>query len=75
MKESDILKDILQSRISNQVSYNNNLIYIRNPEVRQVYTSMRDDEMRSIIKLQQKIKKLELPKGIISRVFTARPGY
>lgn len=75
MKEVDILKDILQSRISNQVYYNENLINIRNPEVRQVYTQLRDDEMRAIVKLQQKIQRLEAPPGIISKIFPTKPSY
>lgn len=70
MNKNDILKDILQSRISNQVFYNNNIITNRNPEVRQVFTQMRDDEMRSIIWLQKKVQRLESPPGIINKIFT-----
>ncbi|MDQ2085573.1 hypothetical protein RBH29_03885 [Herbivorax sp. ANBcel31] len=68
-----ILKDILQSRISNQTFYNDNLITIRNPEVRQVLTQLRDDEMRSIVKLQQKIDRLQDTSGIISKIFPTKP--
>ena len=59
MKDVDVMKDILQSRISNQLVYNNTIIDLRNPEIRQLYTQMRDDEMRCIAKLQQKIERLE----------------
>lgn len=69
MKEIDILKDILQYRISNQIFYNNNLIYIRNPEVRQLFAEMRDDEMRAVEKLQQRIQKLENKPYIVSKIF------
>ncbi|WP_027338859.1 hypothetical protein [Halonatronum saccharophilum] len=69
MKDVDILKDILEYRISNQKFYNQNLIEIRNPEVRAITTQMRDDEMRAIVELQHKIKRLEAPSGIISKVF------
>lgn len=75
MKEADILKDILQYRISNQKSYNENLIEIRNPEIRQVFTQMRDDEMRAIVKLQQKIERLEASTGIIAKIFPTRQQY
>ncbi|GAB6086009.1 hypothetical protein [Alkaliphilus crotonatoxidans] len=75
MKEVNILKDILQSRITNQKFYNENLIDIRNPEVRALFTQLRDDEMRAIVKLQQKIERLEAPSGIISKVFPPRPKF
>ncbi|PRX33586.1 hypothetical protein BX659_103113 [Orenia metallireducens] len=75
MKEADMLKDILQYRINNQIFYNRNIIDIRNPEVRAVLTQLRDDEMRSIVKLQQKIEKLEAPSGIISKVFPSQPNF
>ena len=69
MKEVDMLKDILQSRISNQIFYNHNLIHIRNPEVRQLFSELRDDEMRAIEKLQQKVQRLENKPYIISKMF------
>lgn len=69
MKEVDILKDILEYRISNQLFYNENLINIRNPEVRQLYTQLRDEEMRAIVKLQQKIERLEAKPYIVSKIF------
>lgn len=71
----DILKDILQSRISNQIFYNESLIKIRNPEVKQVLTQLRDDEMRAIVKLQQKIDRLQNTSGIIAKIFPTRPKY
>ncbi len=75
MREGDILKDILQYRITNQSFYNNNLINIRNPEIRQIFTQLRDDETRSIVKLQQKIERLEGKKNIIAKIFPTRPNY
>lgn len=75
MNEADILKDILQYRILNQTFYNENLINMRNPEVRQIFTQMRDDEMRAVVKLQQKIERLEASPGIISRIFPTKPNY
>ncbi|MGE5405691.1 MAG: hypothetical protein ACM3PP_12215 [Candidatus Saccharibacteria bacterium] len=75
MKEIDVIKDILQTRISNQVFYNDNLINIKNPELRQVFTQLRDDEMRSIVKLQQKVTRLESPVGIISKIFPGKKKF
>lgn len=75
MKELDIYRDILQYRISSQTFYNENLIAVRNPEIRQLFVQLRDDEMRAVVKLQQKIDRLEASPGIVSRIFPAKPGY
>lgn len=75
MDEINALKDILQSRISNQVFYNENLIQIRNPEIRQVFTELRDDEMRAIVKLQQRIHRLDASPSIVSKIFPTRSRY
>jgi hypothetical protein len=75
MKDVDILKDILETRISNQILYNHNLLNVRNPDLRQVYTQLRDDETRAIVRLQQKIAGLEAPTGIISKIFPTKPTY
>lgn len=75
MKKADILKDILQTRISNQVFYNENLIAHRNPELRQVFTQLRDDEMRGIIRLQKQVQRLDAPPSIISRILPTKPKY
>ncbi|NLI58012.1 MAG: hypothetical protein GX387_05750 [Clostridium sp.] len=75
MEVVDILKDILQNRISNQIFYNKNLIIMRNPEVRQLLTQLRDNEMRAIVKLQQKIDRLQDASGIISKIFPTKARY
>lgn len=75
MEPIDILKDLLQYRISNQKFYNDNLITIRNPELRQMFTQLRDDEMRAVVKLQQKIERFQASSGIISKLFPTRPKY
>jgi len=69
MKDIDIYKDLLYFRISNEVYYNRNVIDVRNPEVRQLFTQFRDDEMRALVKLQQKIEKMETSTGIIAKIF------
>jgi rubrerythrin len=75
MKEVDVLKDLLQYRISNELFYNQSLIEVMNPEVRQIFTQMRDDEMRAIVKLQQRIERLEADPGIIAKIFPTKPKY
>jgi len=69
MEEVDILKDLLQYRISNQLFYNEYLVNIRNPEVRQVLTQLRDDEMSGVVELQQRIERLLANPGIIAKIF------
>jgi rubrerythrin len=75
MKDIDIIKDILYYRISNQVFYNENIIDIRNPEARQLFTQMRDDEMRSVSKLQQKIERWESAPFVVSKMFPTLRHY
>lgn len=75
MKDIDIYKDLLYFRISNQVYYNRNIIDARNPEVRQLFTQLRDDEMRAVVKLQQNIEKLEASPGIIAKIFPTKAKF
>ncbi|HWR60291.1 MAG TPA: hypothetical protein VN580_01685 [Clostridia bacterium] len=75
MEDVDILKDILQYKIINQVSYNENLVNVRNPEVRYVFTQLRDDEMRDIIRIQQKIERNKGTSGLIAKIIPNRPKY
>ena len=75
MENVDILKDILQYRVINQVSYNENLINVRNPEVRSIFTQLRDDEMRDIVRIQQKIERNKGSAGIIAKIIPKRPKY
>jgi len=75
MKEIDILKDMLQYRILNQSFYNRNILETKNPEVRQLFAQLRDDETRAVVKLQQKVERYEAAPGIIARIFPAKPRY
>ncbi len=74
MKDIDILKDMLEYRISSQLFYNKNLIHIRNPEARQLFSEMRDDEMMSVKKLQEKIERLQAKPSLISRIIFPTKG-
>ncbi|MTI49627.1 hypothetical protein [Sporosalibacterium faouarense] len=75
MKDEEILRDILDFKIHNQIYYNESIINVRNPEARQLFKSMRDDEMRHIIKLQQKIERLYSKTNIISKIFPTKAKY
>ena len=75
MEDIDILKDILQYRIINQVSYNENLVNVRNPEIRHVFTQLRDDEMRDITRIQQKIERNKGSSGIIAKIIPNKQKY
>lgn len=75
MDDVDILKDILQYRVINQISYNENLINVRNPEVRSAFTQLRDDEMRDIVKIQQKIERNKGDVGILAKIIPRKPKY
>lgn len=75
MNEADIYRDILQFRVSSQKQYNEDVIAIRNPEVRQLFTQLRDDEMRAVAKLQQRIERLEASPGTVARIFPTRTKF
>lgn len=75
MKKDDILKDLLQTKISNEIYYNENIINIPNPEVRQVFTEMRDDEMRNIVRLQKNIQRLESHTNIITKILPSKSKF
>ena len=62
-------------RVINQVSYNENLVNVRNPEVRHVFTQLRDDEMRDIARIQQKIERNKGSSGIIAKIIPKKTKY
>lgn len=75
MEDIDILKDILQYRMINQLSYNESLINVRNPEVRNTFAQLRDDEMRDIIRIQQKIERNKGSAGIIAKILPKKQKF
>jgi hypothetical protein len=72
MKDIDILKDLLSYMTASQSLYNYDAIELRNPEARQLFILIRDDDMRAVEMLQQKIERFESETGIIARVFPNR---
>lgn len=72
MKEQDIVKDLLQTVTSMQIYFNERAINVRNPEVRHLFIEMRDDKMRNISKLQQKLERLQSKPSIVARMLPAK---
>jgi rubrerythrin len=60
------LKDLLENKMHRQRFFNDNMLYLTNPEARQTFAQIRDDEMRHIIILQQIIDTLTHPKQPVS---------
>lgn len=72
MKEADILKDLLHFISSLQIKYNEDVVKIVNPEARQLFAQLRDDETRSIIKLQMKVERVQSKARVIARFLPAK---
>lgn len=58
MNTLDNLQDALQSEMMLQSMYNMHMLNITNPEVRQLFTQMRDAKMQNVTRLQQEIQQL-----------------
>ncbi|MDK2934452.1 MAG: hypothetical protein PWP27_2262 [Clostridiales bacterium] len=58
MNDINRLNDLLQTEIKNQEQYNRYMVYIQNPEVRQMLAQLRDIKMQQITQLQQEIGKI-----------------
>lgn len=58
MNNIDFLHDSLQDEIILQSMYNKYMMEISNPEVRQLFTQLRDSKMKNISQLQQEIKNM-----------------
>jgi hypothetical protein len=56
MNTMDFLHDSLQDEMMLQSMYNKYMMDISNPEVRQLFTNLRDAKMKNISQLQQEIK-------------------
>ncbi|KOY64476.1 hypothetical protein [Clostridium sporogenes] len=56
MNNMDFLHDSLQDEMMLQSMYNKYMMEISNPEVRQLFTQLRDSKMKNISQLQQEIK-------------------
>lgn len=56
MNNIDFLQDSLQDEMMLQSMYNGYMMKIENPEVRQLFTQLRDSKMKNITQLQKEIK-------------------
>ena len=66
MNDLDKLQDVLQGEIMMQSMYNKHMLDITNPEVRQLFTQMRDTKMQNVTLLQSEIQKI-MQQGKVSR--------
>ena len=58
MNTLDKLQDALQGEMMMQSMYNKNMMDITNPEVRQLFTQMREAKMQNVTQLQTQIKQM-----------------
>lgn len=58
MNKLDMLNDILEDEMMAEEKYNKHMMEIIDPEVRQLFTQMRDAKMQHITQLQQEIQKM-----------------
>jgi hypothetical protein len=58
IKELEKLRDVLQTEMKNQAMYNQFMIHIQHPEIRQMFMLMREGKMQHITQLQQEINKM-----------------
>lgn len=56
MNTKDFLYDSLNDEMILQSMYNKYMMEINNPEVRQLFTQLRDEKMKNVSQLQQEIK-------------------
>lgn len=56
MNTIDYLHDTLEDEMMMQSMYNKYMMEINNPEVRQLFTQLRDEKMKNVSQLQQEIK-------------------
>jgi ferritin-like metal-binding protein YciE len=63
MKNVSKLEDMLHMEMATQALYNKYMLEIENPELRQMFTQMRDGKVQQITKLQQEIKSMKTNQG------------
>jgi hypothetical protein len=56
MNTVDFFNDSLQDEMMLQSMYNKYMMEITNPEIRQLFTQLRDSKMKNVSQLQQEIK-------------------
>lgn len=72
----DMLQDLVKYLINLQTFYNENIVNITNPYVRQLFTEMRDEAMRFVSLVQTNIEGLESKPTNQNNIVLNRPkGY
>ncbi|AIS51437.1 hypothetical protein TKV_c02320 [Thermoanaerobacter kivui] len=69
----DMLQDLLKNLVNIQAFYNESVVNITNPYVRQLFNQMRDDVMRFISLLQINIESMESKPSIPNNTVLNRP--
>lgn len=59
MNKLDKLSDIVETEMADQMLYNQYMLQITNPEVRQLFTQLRDEHMQHITQLQKQFLQLK----------------
>ncbi|MBM7647812.1 rubrerythrin [Bacillus ectoiniformans] len=59
MNKLDKLHDIVETEMAYQMLYNKYMLQITNPEVRQLFTQLRDEHMQHVTQLQQQVQQLK----------------
>lgn len=59
MNKLDKLHDIVETEMADQMLYNKYMVQITNPEVRQLFTQLRDEHMQHVTQLQQQVQHLK----------------
>ena len=59
MNKLDKLHDIVETEMADQMLYNKYMLQITNPEVRQLFTQLRDEHMQHVTQLQQQVQQLK----------------
>ncbi|MCM0647276.1 spore coat protein [Clostridium swellfunianum] len=54
----NLLNEVLQQEMDLQALYNKNMMEITSPEIRQLFTQLRDEKMGNISQLQKEIENL-----------------
>lgn len=70
----DMLQDLVKYLINLQAFYNENIVNITNPYVRQLFTEMRDEAMRFISLVQINIEGMESKPTISNNIILNKPN-
>lgn len=70
----DLMQDLVKEMTKLQTFYNDQMILITNPDIRGLLTKLRDEVMKAISMLQQRIEAMESKPTEINKIFSTREG-